>query len=272
MTTTTALTVGSFGLLDEAVRPLLDELALEYSSRYGDRFGVDALREELERYPADQFAAPDGALILLLDEGVAVAGGAFRLRAEPELGDAARLTRPGTRDADGLPTVRTAEYKRIWTHSAHRRRGLSRRVLAELEVRAVAAGYERLYLTTGPRQPEAAALLPGHRIHPFVRHRRGPRGDRAAGVREVALYGPALVPSVPHPLGVTVSTLSLHQDESRLLVPPPVQPGHDEPRVVGARHPGRWIATAIVAVLLAMVVNSLVTNPKWEWGPSSGST
>ncbi|WP_456847294.1 GNAT family N-acetyltransferase, partial [Cellulomonas sp. P5_C6] len=44
------------------------------------------------------------------------------------------------------------------TSTAHRRQGLSRRVLAELETRAVAAGYQRLYLTTGPRQPEAAAL------------------------------------------------------------------------------------------------------------------
>jgi GNAT superfamily N-acetyltransferase len=161
MTTTAAgteLTVASFGLLDEEVRPMLDELAHEYGSRYGDHFGPDALREELERYPAHQFAAPDGDLILLIEDGVAVAGGAYRLRAEPELGDAARLSRPGTRDADGLPTVRTAEYKRIWTHSAHRRRGLSRRVLAELEARAVDAGYQRLYLTTGPRQPEAAAL------------------------------------------------------------------------------------------------------------------
>lgn len=41
---------------------------------------------------------------------------------------------------------------------------------------------------------------------------------------------------------------------------------HDEPRVYGARHPARWVATAIVAVLLAMVVSSLLTNPKWEWG------
>ena len=128
---------------------------------------------------------------------MAVAGGAFRLRAEPELGDAARLTRPGTRDADGLPTVRTAEYKRIWTSSAHRRRGLSRRVLAELETRAVDAGYERLYLTTGPRQPEAAALYLATGFTPAVRHGRGPGADRAAGVREVALYGPAPVPSVP---------------------------------------------------------------------------
>ena len=37
-------------------------------------------------------------------------------------------------------------------------------------------------------------------------------------------------------------------------------------QVVPARHPGRWVATAVVAVLLAMVLNSLVTNPRWEWG------
>jgi len=36
-------------------------------------------------------------------------------------------------------------------------------------------------------------------------------------------------------------------------------------RVLPARHPGRWIATAVVAVLLAMVVSSLVTNTNWDW-------
>ena len=42
--------------------------------------------------------------------------------------------------------------------AAHRRRGLARRVLTELEQRAGARGYTRMYLTTGPRQPEAKAL------------------------------------------------------------------------------------------------------------------
>jgi predicted GNAT superfamily acetyltransferase len=46
----------------------------------------------------------------------------------------------------------------MWTAAAHRRRGLARRVLAELEDRAAARGYTRMYLTTGPRQPEAKAL------------------------------------------------------------------------------------------------------------------
>ncbi|GAA5173622.1 amino acid ABC transporter permease [Pseudonocardia eucalypti] len=35
--------------------------------------------------------------------------------------------------------------------------------------------------------------------------------------------------------------------------------------VVPARHPGRWVATAVVAVLAAMAVNALVTNPAWDW-------
>lgn len=35
--------------------------------------------------------------------------------------------------------------------------------------------------------------------------------------------------------------------------------------VLPARHPGRWVATAGVAVLLAMVASSLLTNPRWEW-------
>lgn len=36
--------------------------------------------------------------------------------------------------------------------------GLARRVLAELEAAAAAAGYRRIHLTTGPRQPEAKGL------------------------------------------------------------------------------------------------------------------
>ena len=75
-----------------------------------------------------------------------------------------------------------------------------------------------------------------------------------------------------------MSTVSLPQDESRQLAPPsgrhPADPrgGAEDAlpleslRIVPARHPGRWVATAGVAVLLAMVVSSLVTNDRWEWG------
>jgi polar amino acid transport system permease protein len=115
---------------DPLVEPLLRELAREYSSRYGG----DA-RGELDRYPAEEFAPPHGVLLLLLEAGEPVAGGAFR------------------RYDDS-----TAELKRIWTHSAHRRRGLARRVVAELEREAAVRGYRRIHLTTGPRQPEARGL------------------------------------------------------------------------------------------------------------------
>ena len=46
----------------------------------------------------------------------------------------------------------------MWTDADHRRQGLAQRVLAELETRAAALGYSKIYLTTGFRQPEAASL------------------------------------------------------------------------------------------------------------------
>ena len=130
-----ALAVLNLPMHDPRVRPLLDELAREYDTRYGDLFGRKAAAEELNRYPAAEFAGPDGALLIVQEDGESVAGGAFR-RHGPE----------------------TAEFKRIWTHSAHRRRGLARFVLAELESLAARRGYGRVYLTTGPRQPEAKHL------------------------------------------------------------------------------------------------------------------
>ncbi|WP_275558627.1 GNAT family N-acetyltransferase [Streptomyces sp. 5-6(2022)] len=124
------LTVVRVTVDDPRVEPLLRELAHEYSTRYGR-----AADGELNRYPAEEFAPPHGELLLLLEGGEPVAGGAYRRYDE-----------------------RTAELKRIWTHSGHRRRGLARRVVAELERSAAERGYRRIYLTTGPRQPEARGL------------------------------------------------------------------------------------------------------------------
>ena len=130
-----SLAVLNLRMHDPRVRPLLDELAVEYDTRYGDLFGRKAAAEELNRYPAAEFEEPHGALLVVQENGVSVAGGAFRRY-------------------DGT----TAELKRIWTHSGHRRRGLARLVLAELEALAGRRGYTRVYLTTGPRQPEAKHL------------------------------------------------------------------------------------------------------------------
>ncbi|WP_422070659.1 GNAT family N-acetyltransferase [Streptomyces hoynatensis] len=115
---------------DPLAGPLLRGLEREYVARYGS-----GARAEMTRYPAGEFSPPHGLLLLLLAGGEPVAGGAYRRH-----------------------DARTAELKRVWCHPAHRRRGLARRVLAELESAAARAGYRRIHLTTGPRQPEARAL------------------------------------------------------------------------------------------------------------------
>ena len=36
-------------------------------------------------------------------------------------------------------------------------------------------------------------------------------------------------------------------------------------KAVPVRHPGRWVAVAVIALLVAMFVHSVFTNPNWEW-------
>jgi polar amino acid transport system permease protein len=50
------------------------------------------------------------------------------------------------------------------------------------------------------------------------------------------------------------------------------QPGNgtaqdaDHIRAVPLRHPGRWALGAVVGVLVAMLIHTLITNPRFEWG------
>ncbi len=109
---------------------MMAELLHEYVSRYGS-----AARDEMERFPGWSLTPPHGRLMVLVRDGTAVAGGAFRRHDEE-----------------------TAELKRIWTHSSYRRQGLARKVPEVLENEAARMGHTRLYPTTGPRQPEARGL------------------------------------------------------------------------------------------------------------------
>lgn len=120
--------------LDPRALPLIEALTWEYETRYGNYWGEPA-GAEMTRYPAELFAPPHGAFVLLMRDGAAIAGGAFKRYDE-----------------------HTAELKRVWTHVDLRRQGLARIVLAELEAQAARQGYSRIYLTTGFRQPEAAGL------------------------------------------------------------------------------------------------------------------
>ena len=90
------------------------------------------LRQE---YPAEDFTAPDGALLIGLLDGLPVTGGGFRRFDDTR-----------------------AELKRMWTDRRYRQRGYAQAVLAELEREIAARGYRRVYLTTGDGQPEAEAL------------------------------------------------------------------------------------------------------------------
>lgn len=120
--------------LDDALaQPLLAELAVEYANRY-DR-PVPTVLAWLKDNPTDEFAPPDGGMLIGLLDDRSVTGGGFR-RFDAE----------------------TAELKRIWTDNAHRRRGYAVALLAELEAEIAARGYRRIYLMTGDRQPEAEEL------------------------------------------------------------------------------------------------------------------
>jgi len=46
---------------------------------------------------------------------------------------------------------------------------------------------------------------------------------------------------------------------------PPTAPAPEPIRAVPVRHPARWVAAAAIAVLVAMFVHMLVTNPVFQW-------
>ena len=118
---------------DPLATPLIDELAVEYADRYGG--SRDKVHAWLRGYPAAEFEAPGGGLLIGLLDGQPVTGGAFRRFDDT-----------------------TAELKRIWTDARYRRRGLGQALVSRLEADIAARGYSRIYLTTGDRQPEAEAL------------------------------------------------------------------------------------------------------------------
>jgi GNAT superfamily N-acetyltransferase len=159
-----ALDVRIVPYTDPLVRPLLAELDHEYTTRYGHSLGD--LAEEARRGAAE-FSAPDGGLLLLLLDGVPVAGGAFRRHADPG----------------------TAELKRIWTDSAHRRRGLARRVLDELEREIIARGYRRIPPDHRSAPARGEGAVPGRRVRAAVRRAPGAGGGGQARLRETPVSG-----------------------------------------------------------------------------------
>jgi GNAT superfamily N-acetyltransferase len=129
-------TVRTLAYTDPVVRALEAELQQEYVERYG---GVD----ETPIDPA-QFAPPEGLFLVGFVGAEPVASGGFR-RYDDE----------------------AAEIKRMYVVEDRRGVGYARRLLAELEARAARAGYRRIVLETGLRQPEAIALYESSGYRPI---------------------------------------------------------------------------------------------------------
>lgn len=115
---------------------LNDAVQQEYAERYGDEGDVTPLDPSM-------FEPPHGLYLMAYDEeDIPVATGGWRSQDRSDEGYA---------DGD-------AEIKRMFVVREARGRGLARRILAELEKDARAAGRSRMVLETGTQQPEAIAL------------------------------------------------------------------------------------------------------------------
>ncbi|MFD5075819.1 GNAT family N-acetyltransferase [Streptomyces sp. NPDC058371] len=115
---------------------LNDQVQLEYAERYGDEGDLTPLDPSM-------FEPPLGRYLLAYDERERpTATGGWRTQNE---------NAEGYSDGD-------AELKRMYVIPEARGLGLARRILADLEDDARAAGRTRMVLETGAMQPEAIAL------------------------------------------------------------------------------------------------------------------
>ena len=111
--------------------PDVVSLVDEIQDFYRERYGV----EDVDTTPPAQFAPPLGLFLIgYLGDEIVASGGWRWLDSE------------------------AVEIKRMWVRPDARHRGVSRRMLAELESTATAAGAVKVRLNTGFRQPEALAL------------------------------------------------------------------------------------------------------------------
>lgn len=122
-----------------AAAALLGELDTDLAERYGDS-------DEPVHAEADQFLPPDGLFLVASVDGEPLACGGYRRYDE-----------------------HTAELKRMFVRPAGRRRGLARRLIAELEQAAKDAGYTQMWLETGLPQHEAMQLYAGAGYEPIAK-------------------------------------------------------------------------------------------------------
>jgi GNAT superfamily N-acetyltransferase len=116
---------------------LIARVQQEYVVRYGE--------QDLTPVDPAEFAPPAGLFLVAYVDGTPAACGGWRAH--------------GT----------DVELKRMYVTPDFRGRGLARAVLASLERTAAEAGYERVVLETGSKQPEAIALYRSAGYEPVPR-------------------------------------------------------------------------------------------------------
>jgi GNAT superfamily N-acetyltransferase len=145
---------------DPDAAALIARVQEEYVERYG---GPD-------ESPIDpgMFDPPEGLFLVAYIDGVPVGTGAWRRTPVLALGGSL-----------------AAEVKRMYVVPEHRGSGLARRILAELESTAAAAGHDLIVLETGLMQPEAIGLYEssGYRSIQRFGHYRDSELNRCYGKR-----------------------------------------------------------------------------------------
>jgi GNAT superfamily N-acetyltransferase len=106
---------------------LIAELQQEYLERYGGRDQTPMTSAEFE--------PPPGAFVIALADGEPAGCAGIRCHDDE-----------------------TAELKRLYVRTSHRRLGLASLLLLTVEDRARKLGYRRMILETGLKQPEAISL------------------------------------------------------------------------------------------------------------------
>ena len=117
--------------------PAARELVAAMEAWIEERFGPQD-PDRTSTIGSEEMSPPDGAFVVVYEDGAAVAGGGLR-----RLGDD------------------VGEIKRMFVVAEARGRGFGRRVLAELEAAAAELGYRRLRLDTAQSMTTAIALYRG---------------------------------------------------------------------------------------------------------------
>ena len=163
-------------------------------------------------------------------------------------------------------------------------------MVAELEAEALRRGYSDVYLTTGPRQPEAVRL--------YLRSGYEPLFDPSRPAEEIGIHAfrKALVTegvsrmsrATAHPAGpaaagspavattatshgradaaATAASSTADASPTGAVLAASAAPAVDHGlKVVPVKHWGRWIASVVVAFVILQFLWSLATNPQWQW-------